>query len=168
MKKIFFALVAATFSISINAQVMKIMKDNQVVATYSAEQANKVVFEEQAKDVSKDVVGVWYCTFQQWTEDGDTWSSTYEPSSEYMMAFEEDGTGYMKSGKDELFEIGTHGIANFNWYGYRKSGKNWIHEDYRNHDYEITSISSSSLTLTWRAPNSAYGYTIVGKFIKMK
>lgn len=122
----------------------------------------------QQGSVNKNVVGVWYCTFQQWTEDGDTWSSTYEPSSEYMMAFEDDGTGYMKSGGDELFEISTQGIKNFNWYSYRKSGKNWIHEDYRNHDYEVTSVSSSSLTLTWREPDSAYGYTIVGKFIKMK
>ena len=123
----------------------------------------------QQGSVNKDVVGVWYCTFQQKTEDGDTWSFTYEPSSEYMMAFEDDGTGYMKSGRNELFEIGTHGIKNFNWYGYRKSGKNMIHTDvYEGQDYEITSVSSSSLTLTWRDPDSAYGYTIVGKFIKMK
>lgn len=122
----------------------------------------------QQGSINMDVVGVWYCTFQQWTEDGDTWSSTYEPSSKYMMAFEEDGTGYMKSGSDELFEIGTHGIEeNFNWYAFRKGGKYWIHEDNRNHDFEITSVSSSSLTLTWRAPDSAYGYTIVGKFKKM-
>lgn len=123
---------------------------------------------EQSKDINKDVVGVWYCTFQQKSQYGDTWSFTYEPSSEYMMAFEDDGTGYMKSGKDELFEISTHGVANFNWYGYRKSGKNWIHEDYRNHDYEVTSVSSSSLTLTWREPDPDNDYTIICKFIKMK
>ena len=123
----------------------------------------------QQESVNKDIVGVWYCTFQQKMEDGDTWSFTYEPSSEYMMAFEDDGTGYMKSGRDELFEIGTHGIENFNWYSYRKGGKNMIHTDvYEGQDYEITSVSSSSLTLTWRAPDSAYGYTIVGKFLKMK
>lgn len=125
--------------------------------------------EEQSQVINKDIIGVWYCTFQQKSQDGDTWSFTYEPSSEYMMAFEDDGTGYMKSGKDELFEIGTHGIKNFNWYGYRKSGKNMIHTDvYDGQDYEITSISSSSLTLTWREPNPDNDYTIVCTFVKMK
>lgn len=125
--------------------------------------------EEQSQVINKDIIGVWYCTFQQKSQDGDTWSFTYEPSSEYMMAFEDDGTGYMKSGKDELLEIGTHGIKNFNWYSYRKGGKNWIHTDvYDGQDYEVTSVSSSSLTLTWREPNPANDYTIICKFIKMK
>lgn len=122
----------------------------------------------QLESVNKNVVGVWYCTFQQWTEDGDTWSQTYEPSSQYVMTFDDDGTGYMQCGGDELFEIGCHKIENYHWHVYRKYGKNWIQTDVRNraHDYEITHISSTDLTLTWHAPESQYGYTIVGKFKK--
>lgn len=46
MKKILFSLVALVCSMSMNAQVMKVMKGNVVVATYTADQADNVVFEE--------------------------------------------------------------------------------------------------------------------------
>lgn len=46
MKKILFLLVALVCGINMNAQIMKVMKGNTVVATYTAEQADKVVFEE--------------------------------------------------------------------------------------------------------------------------
>ena len=46
MKKILFSLVALVCSMSMNAQVMKVMKGNEVVATYTADQADNVVFEE--------------------------------------------------------------------------------------------------------------------------
>ncbi|MBQ0021333.1 MAG: hypothetical protein KBT39_12535 [Bacteroidales bacterium] len=46
MKKILFSLVALVCSMSMNAQVMKVMKGNTVVATYKASQADNVVFEE--------------------------------------------------------------------------------------------------------------------------
>lgn len=45
MKKILFSLVALVASMSMNAQVMKVMKGNTVVAEYLAEQADNVVFE---------------------------------------------------------------------------------------------------------------------------
>lgn len=46
MKKILFSLIAALCSMSINAQVMEIMKGGKVVATYTADQADQVVFKE--------------------------------------------------------------------------------------------------------------------------
>ena len=46
MKKILFPLVALVCTMSMNAQVMKIMKGTEVVATYTADQADNVVFEE--------------------------------------------------------------------------------------------------------------------------
>ncbi len=46
MKKIIFSLVALMCTLSINAQVIKVMKGNTVVATYTADQADNVVFEE--------------------------------------------------------------------------------------------------------------------------
>ncbi len=126
--------------------------------------------EEQSQVINKDIIGVWYCTSQQASQYGDTWSHTYEPSSQYMIGFDDDGTGYMNSGRDALFEIWcSSGIKNFNWYGYRKNGKNWIHTDVSGGwDYEITSISSTSLTLTWREPDPDNDYTIVCTFVKMK
>lgn len=46
MKKIFLALIAAVCSMSISAQVMEIMKGGKVVATYTADQADQVVFKD--------------------------------------------------------------------------------------------------------------------------
>ena len=52
MKKIFFTLLALVGTMSLNAQVMKpgmeIMKNGEVVATFTADQADKVVFKEIA------------------------------------------------------------------------------------------------------------------------
>lgn len=46
MKKLFVAMAALVCSMSMNAQQMKVMKGDKVIATYTAEQADKVVFEE--------------------------------------------------------------------------------------------------------------------------
>ena len=46
MKKIIFTLLALVGTMSMNAQVMKIMKGTKVVVTYTADQADNVVFEE--------------------------------------------------------------------------------------------------------------------------
>lgn len=47
MKKIFLALAAVASCMSINAQQLKVMKGDNVVATYKATQADKVVFAEE-------------------------------------------------------------------------------------------------------------------------
>lgn len=47
MKKIFFVLVAAIYSMSLNAQIVKFMKGNTVVATYDASEVDNVVFEDE-------------------------------------------------------------------------------------------------------------------------
>ena len=46
MKKIIFTLLALVGTMSMNAQVMKVMKNGEVVATYTADQADEVLFEE--------------------------------------------------------------------------------------------------------------------------
>lgn len=46
MKKILFSLVALMCCMSINAQVMKVMKNGEVVKTYTAAEVSEVVFEE--------------------------------------------------------------------------------------------------------------------------
>lgn len=45
-KKIFFALTAVVCCMSMNAQILKIYNGETLVATYTADQADKVVFEE--------------------------------------------------------------------------------------------------------------------------
>lgn len=51
MKKILFALIALVCSMSMNAQVMIVMRGNTVVATYTAAQADNVVFKNALASV---------------------------------------------------------------------------------------------------------------------
>ena len=46
MKKIFFTLLALVVTMSMNAQLIKVYKDNVLVAKYKSSKANRVVFEE--------------------------------------------------------------------------------------------------------------------------
>lgn len=55
MKKILFSLIALLCSMSINAQVMKVMKGEEVVATFTSAQANQVVFGESTGEFSVTV-----------------------------------------------------------------------------------------------------------------
>lgn len=57
MKKILFALLALFATMSMNAQVMKLMKDGKVVATYTADQADRAVF------VNSRWVSLGNCTY---------------------------------------------------------------------------------------------------------
>lgn len=61
----------------------------------------------EAKDVSaKDLIGHWQCTIQKWIEAGDEWQSSYDiKKDEYYIEFNEDFTGMLDSGNDQLMEI---------------------------------------------------------------
>ena len=61
------------------------------------------------ENASAMLVGSWACIYQEWSEPGDVWSSTYDPSSKYFIQLNEDMSGYMTSGSDQLFEISTGG-----------------------------------------------------------
>lgn len=64
MKKIFFSLVALMCSMSMNAQVMKVVKGNDVVATYRGSDYG-VVFEEK----EEEKIDTWnYIGVGQWVE----------------------------------------------------------------------------------------------------
>ncbi len=56
-------------------------------------------------EYSSHITGLWYCTSQEWEEDGEISESKYTPSSLYSMRFDDDGLGYMTAGDDSLFEI---------------------------------------------------------------
>lgn len=54
MKKVFFAMAALVCSMSMSAQIIKVYKGTDVVATYTADQADSVVFAEAAPAPSHD------------------------------------------------------------------------------------------------------------------
>lgn len=47
MKKIFLALIALISCMSMNAQIMKVMKGDKIIATYKASEADRFVYEEE-------------------------------------------------------------------------------------------------------------------------
>ena len=53
MKKIFFTLLALVGTMSMNAQIVKLYKDNVLVATYKASEVNNVVFQEETTGTAK-------------------------------------------------------------------------------------------------------------------
>lgn len=58
MKKIFFALIALISCMSTNAQIMKVMKGDQVIATYKASEADRFVYEDvPTKGFAKATIG---------------------------------------------------------------------------------------------------------------
>lgn len=115
------------------------------------------------ESVTANITGVWYCTYQQWTEDGETNSNTYEPSSTYSMRFNADGTGAMQSGSDELFEVGR--AHDFTWNINKSNGNTYVHTSvYSGQTYKIEQLSSTSLTMTWTDKD----YSIKCKFVKHK
>ena len=97
------------------------------------------------------IVGSWACVYQEWTEAGETWSSSYEPSSKYFIQLNEDKSGYMISGSDQLFEIKTSGMKkNFSWVIKEKNGRNFLVTDiYSGEEYQINKLNSKSLEMTW-------------------
>ena len=111
------------------------------------------------------IVGSWACVYQEWTEDGETWSSSYEPSSKYFIQLNEDKSGYMISGSDQLFEIMTSGKKKyFSWVIKEKGGRNYLVTDiYGGEEYQINKLNSNSLEMTWEDE----GYRIYCKFEKV-
>lgn len=95
------------------------------------------------------IVGTWYCIYQEWDEDGDINSSTYEPSSRCCIQLKENKTGNMYGGPDELFEIGgTH--KNFSWFVQKKKGSNYLFTDvYDGEEYKINKLNATTLEMTW-------------------
>ena len=70
----------------------------------------------EVTDVSaEDIVGHWQCYYQKWVEAGEEWESSYDiAKDEYYIRFNEDKTGSLGSGDDELMEIMF--MNSFEWY----------------------------------------------------
>lgn len=58
MKKILFAMAALICSMSMNAQVLKIMKDGEVIMEYKTADYDMVIFEEETMAVDKDTTDI--------------------------------------------------------------------------------------------------------------
>lgn len=110
------------------------------------------------KDVSaEDLIGHWQCVSQKWVEAGETSQSSYDVAEdEYYIQFNEDFTGQLDSGEDELMEI-MH-LQEFSWsvsngiisFGTSKTDKWYIKE-----------FSQDSMTLYW--VDGEYNITCVFK-----
>ncbi len=116
-------------------------------------------YSDNIENTTANIIGIWYCTYQQWTEDGETWYEEYTPSSTYSMCFDTDGTGYMNSGSDALFEVGR--FHSFNWYISESNGNTWVNTDvYEGESYKIDQLNSTTLVMTWTDDD----YSITCKF----
>ena len=108
------------------------------------------------------LVGTWNCTYQKWIEDGETWDATYAADGSYYIRFNEDFTGNMDSGRDQLMEFGGH--YDFTW---SVSGNrivveidNWEENDY----WTVKKLSDKELELYWE--DWEVDYNITCRFVK--
>ncbi len=110
-------------------------------------------------DVSSNVdnlTGTWICYEQTWHEDGKTWSKSYS-GNDYYIVFNNNNSGSMNSGSDELMEIGrSHSFT------YTFTGNNIISDIYGETIWMVVSLSDKQLTLKWEDE----GYWIECKFKK--
>lgn len=108
----------------------------------------------------KSLVGYWVCTSQKWVEDGESWSSNYDEDDDYYICFDDDFTGYMDSGYDELMEKG--GYYSFVW---SISGNNILitfTKSGSTDKWQVKAISDKNLELYWKDED----YNITCKFRK--
>lgn len=108
------------------------------------------------------LVGTWYCTYQKWVEDGESWDATYNADGSYYICFDDDSTGYLDSGDDQLLELGGYYSFTYSISGNRiivmLNNSSREFED----DWTIKSLSDTALELYWADKD----YNITCKFVK--
>lgn len=108
----------------------------------------------------ESLIGYWYCTYQEWNDNGDVDHSNYKMDSSYYIIFRDDFTGSTHAGKDELMEWA--GSRDFHW----SIEKNMIDVGYGTL-WSVKSISDSELTLQWEdVEDDGEFYRIICKFKK--
>lgn len=101
-------------------------------------------------DVSAgEIAGHWICVYQHWVDWGDVYDADYEPDGEYYITLNEDGTGELDSGSDQLMEI--WGFMRFTWtvQGNRLllfDERDWIEEE---EVFEVKRLTDNELELCW-------------------
>ena len=162
MKKIIFTLLALVGTMSMNAQVMKIMKGTEVVATFTADQADNVVFEEAPAitGTAQRTGGIDVNWVQLW-EDGPKFAeynvgAANNKAEDYGGYYcwgkttDQDANGAYKQGTDAL--TGDDDTATKLW------GSNWrmpTQEDLQN--------LIASCTVEWTTVNGVSGSKFTGK-----
>lgn len=91
--------------------------------------------------------GYWHCTHQKWIEDGETMEKTYTDKDNYYICFEDDFTGYMDSGSDQLLEL--MGYYSFTWSVSGNTIKVKLDSDWYD-TWQILEITDDTLTLRWK------------------
>lgn len=98
---------------------------------------------------SKDLIGYWKCTYQQWIEAGDKWSSTYNEEDQYYICFNEDFTGDLDSEGDQLMEVMGHEYFTWSISGNKINTKQ--------HEWTVKKLTENELVLYWE--DGAYNIT---------
>lgn len=112
---------------------------------------------DEIEVTSNDLIGYWRCIYQQWVEAGDEWHVSYE-SNEYYIQFNNDFTGSVSSGDDQLMEI--MGKHNFTWaVSGSKLALNLDRSSIAD-EYVIKEFAGNEMTLYW----SDGEYNITCKF----
>lgn len=91
--------------------------------------------------------GYWHCTNQKWIEDGETEQRTYTDNDPYYICFEDDFTGYMNSGNDQLLEL--MGYYSFTWSVSGNKIKVKLKNDWYD-TWQIKAITDDTLELCWK------------------
>ena len=167
MKKIFLALFALAGTMSMNAQIVKIMKGGEVVASYTAEQADSVVFEEAkastttgtakatigGSEVDVNWVQLWengpkFAEYNVGVTDGK--AESYGGYYCWGSRIDKDSNGAYKSGTDAL--TGTDDTATNLW------GNNWRMPTRAELDGLLANCD-----VAWTTVNGVYGRKFTGK-----
>ena len=167
MKKLIFTLLALVGTMSLNAQVVKLYKDNVLVATYKASEVNNVVFEEapaapattgtekRTGDIDVNWVQLW--------EDGPRFAE-YNVGAKNNKA--EDNGGYYCWGKttnkdeDNKFKDGESVLTGTDDTATNLWGSKWRMPT----EAELEALlNNQNCTCTWTTQNGVIGLLCKGK-----
>ena len=123
------------------------------------------IHSQSVAEIEATLWGTWYCVYQEWYEDGDTWYSEYDVPSDYYMVFRDDYTGYVVSGRDELFEIGTGKTKDpYTWALTSSSSLRLILTDRGNDKVSLSILELGNEEMTLKFYDS--GYRIICEFVR--
>ena len=160
MKKIIFTLLAFVGTMSLNAQVVKVMNNEQIVAVFTADQANNVVFEETPFGQGyAAATGIGYVKWVQLWENGPKFAeynvcakSATEYGGYYAWGGSKDKVADQNTGTDAL--SGTDDTATKLW------GGNWRMPT----QAELNALlNNENCTCTWAVQNDVNGLLCRGK-----
>ena len=91
MKKLFILIMAAALSTAIHAQSVKIMKDGEVVASFSAAQFDKVVFSPETSP-AQEIAGTYSSTLNVTLVEAPQYGVVITTNKDFQITANTDGT----------------------------------------------------------------------------